>query len=253
MWGATQIDLEALRSVGTWFQLSEGQQMLAGSRILQISLILTTTSLAGEAKPLETMDQSLTFLYPRNATDPRDKVYAFLDLLENCTSAALFKELVDYRKSVLQVYVDATTASMQESTGLKILSITNLNHTILAARREDGWPSWVPDLKYRPGPTTLTGYCYFPSACHSEADDRLTKVKIVEFPTVNNHYSFTTTGFVVDKISAISHFCSHPETFANIPRPLDLYAYISAAWRVTRGSVSVVDFAQAIMCSNAPF
>lgn len=86
--------------------------MLAGSRILQTSLILITTSLAGEAKPLETMDQGMTFLYPRNATGPRDKVYAFLDLLENRTSAALFKEMVDYRKSVFQVYFDATTASM---------------------------------------------------------------------------------------------------------------------------------------------
>jgi hypothetical protein len=253
MWGTTEIDLEALRSTAQWLLLSESQQIIAGSRMLVNSLHLTVTCLnpAG-GRPFDSMERGLAYLHLRSATNPRDKVYAFLDLLEDRKAAASFKDLVDYRKSVLQVHVDAATAAMHES-GLNILSTTNLNHAVLAAMEKEGWPSWVPDLKIRPGPVPLTGYCSFATACHSETDDRLTKVKIVEHPTVNNHYSFTTVGLIIDSISAVSPFCNVSETFTNIPRPTDLYAYISAAWRIACGSVSVADFVQAIICSNGSF
>lgn len=75
------------------------------------------------------------------ATDPRDKVFAVLGLLNDDVKLCE----VDYRKSVRQVYIEAAAGILKQTNSLRFLSWT---HNITERRgyhgRPDGLPSWTP-------------------------------------------------------------------------------------------------------------
>ncbi|KAI1123638.1 HET-domain-containing protein [Nemania abortiva] len=77
------------------------------------------------------------------ASDPRDKVFAILGLWKSKRGDRAGKIDIrpDYNKDLLEVYIEATTAAIQESGNLDILSLVE------GPRREatSRLPSWVPD------------------------------------------------------------------------------------------------------------
>ncbi len=76
------------------------------------------------------------------ATDPRDRVYSLLALrsarIHDIHSQVL---LPDYKKSVADVFIQATKACILESKTLNICGM----HTSVSDKVIEGLPSWVPD------------------------------------------------------------------------------------------------------------
>lgn len=75
------------------------------------------------------------------ATDPRDKIYSMLSLLD--TSDKQFSLKPRYEDPVAKVYTDCALALMADS-GYNLLSAVQGGSTI------DGLPSWVPDWSVQP-------------------------------------------------------------------------------------------------------
>jgi hypothetical protein len=75
--------------------------------------------------------------------DPRDRVYAFLSLWpEEIELKPTSKPLVvDYSRTVVQIYTDTAWAILKSSGNLDILSHVQNSHST----RIPGLPSWVPD------------------------------------------------------------------------------------------------------------
>lgn len=86
---------------------------------------------------LDTQDSirnMISLLRPKEATNPRDKVYAGLGLVVNR------QELdVDYNISVPELYMRVTKLCIEKEGNLKILSMCALHE-------DQNIPSWVPDL-----------------------------------------------------------------------------------------------------------
>ena len=91
--------------------------------------------------PLATSEPFLASLR-LEATDPRDKVYGILSLLDHVTLCT------DYSKSVPQVYSDATRALIRDSPG-DYLHLLRWCRLLKAPDRTVGnWPSWTLDFSY---------------------------------------------------------------------------------------------------------
>ncbi|KAG9311139.1 hypothetical protein JVU11DRAFT_9054 [Chiua virens] len=76
------------------------------------------------------------------ATDPRDKIYAFLERsLARSNSGKSFIE-PDYRKSTLEVYREAAIKLIQKGQSIDILCA--VQHDSNAATIDPDFPSWVP-------------------------------------------------------------------------------------------------------------
>ena len=84
------------------------------------------------------------------ATDPRDMVYAVL----GCSHPTIRDQIIpNYRKGVVDVYVEATWALLRCAGTLRVLTAVED-----ASRREiQGLPSWVPDYSVASYPTPLQG------------------------------------------------------------------------------------------------
>ncbi|SPO05573.1 related to heterokaryon incompatibility protein (het-6OR allele) [Cephalotrichum gorgonifer] len=82
----------------------------------------------------------------RSATDPRDKVFALLGVSDQWQNEEFITGLVDYSKTVKEVYA-ATVKAMINL--VDPLDGQNLNN-IMGARHksnDEDWPSWVPDWR----------------------------------------------------------------------------------------------------------
>jgi hypothetical protein len=76
----------------------------------------------------------------RAATDPRDKVFAFIGLMKQQNSGNTGAQIIaDYNLELLQVYEQAVSSIIASTNSLEILISTNLN------RQGSTWPSWVTD------------------------------------------------------------------------------------------------------------
>ncbi|KAH8744029.1 heterokaryon incompatibility protein-domain-containing protein [Hyaloscypha sp. PMI_1271] len=70
------------------------------------------------------------------ATDPRDKIYSLLGMMDSRLADAVE---VDYQLPVLQVFEDFAKLLLNDSNSLEFLRQGN-------GANRDGWPSWVPDF-----------------------------------------------------------------------------------------------------------
>ena len=98
-----------------------------------------------------------------NATDPRDKVYAFLGLANRSSSSTNNIE-PNYQAPVRKVYTDAACALLWTYKNLYLLShVQDKSMT-----KVKGLPSWVPDysVSISPYPLEFRGNCHW-SACGS--------------------------------------------------------------------------------------
>ncbi|KAK3685188.1 heterokaryon incompatibility protein-domain-containing protein [Podospora appendiculata] len=108
------------------------------------------------------------------ATDPRDKVYAFLGLADpssfpqptTTTAAATDPPMIqpDYSLPVHQVYTGVTASLMRSQRDLRLLS--HVQDASLT--RIPGLPSWVPDYSVilDPYPLLFRGKCHWSAAGH---------------------------------------------------------------------------------------
>lgn len=78
-------------------------------------------------------------MWDREATDPRDKVYAVFGLVGEAVRARL--PAVDYARSTRQVYTEAAVSVMQQERSLDILLAAS------GPSNRHGLPSWVPDWR----------------------------------------------------------------------------------------------------------
>jgi hypothetical protein len=89
------------------------------------------------------------------ATDPRDKIYAFLSLSPQLIQEGkLVKQdfIVDYGRSTLEVYRDFALFCIKKYNNPEILSHPFRNceeHPLDLENWPDDWPSWVPDWDRR--------------------------------------------------------------------------------------------------------
>lgn len=79
-------------------------------------------------------------MWDRDATDPRDKVFALYGLVNDNLRGTL--PPVDYAKSTRQVYTEVAANIIQQEQSLDILLAASG-----PARRGDGLPSWAPDWR----------------------------------------------------------------------------------------------------------
>ncbi|KAF5576675.1 het-domain-containing protein [Fusarium pseudocircinatum] len=77
------------------------------------------------------------------ATDPRDKVYAFIGITDNDVNHKGLQLLLDYSKSVEDIYID-TTKPIMSSEGFDLDCFSQKEDESL--RRIKSLPSWVPDF-----------------------------------------------------------------------------------------------------------
>jgi hypothetical protein len=76
----------------------------------------------------------------RGATDPRDKIFAFIGLMRQQDPGNTRAQIVaNYTLELLQVYEQAVSSIIANTKSLEILISTNLN------RKGSIWPSWVTD------------------------------------------------------------------------------------------------------------
>jgi hypothetical protein len=244
MWGSITVDLHALASTVSWLLQSDSYHQRSGHDWFPTPACLG----GGEIRRFGSFERAMACLHQRQATDPRDKVCGFLDLLQDRESAKTFKVLLDYSKPVLQAYVDILTTFIQESSKLNILSKTYLDEEVLASMQEEHWPSFVSDLKLRAGPNALADYYLFSSACYSESGTRRPNARIIDYPTRDHDFSLTVKGYTVDTVSTISdHLSDASEGAITAQSHVDFYDYVSAAWRKAQNSVSIDDFVETII------
>lgn len=104
--------------------------------------------------PLAHTEWNSTFVYTlfltRNCkySNPKDRVYAVLSLLESCGEAVDIEP--DYTKRTAQVYQDVTLGYINQRKRLNLLSLSGLN------KRLSEMPTWVPDLTVVDYPLLLT-------------------------------------------------------------------------------------------------
>ncbi|KAI0386940.1 HET-domain-containing protein [Hypomontagnella monticulosa] len=125
--------------------------------------------------PTEFLDVASRFRH-RQATNPRDKVFGVLGLAND-----LPKDIIDYEKSIAEIYSSATIECIKNSGNLDVLShVLPKSQKIPkdeAAQENHSLPSWVPDWSdHRPNEAwRLLGLCERQSltklfnACHQNS------------------------------------------------------------------------------------
>ena len=99
-------------------------------------------------QPADSFHEALARGKDSNATDSRDKVFGVLDLpkLEKRVKIA-----VDYNKNVVEVYIEAARALLQDAPDLRMLALVDMadgpveRQLGLYDSLTSGLPSWVPD------------------------------------------------------------------------------------------------------------
>jgi hypothetical protein len=128
-----------------------------------------------------------------SASDPRDKVYGLLGLVDENSEECI----PDYKKNVIQVYTDVVVSYIQATN--KFASIYFEGIGILHENRIPGLPSWVPDFSnitdrsYRIHTLVEPGMPEF-----SSAEDTTAKVTFSE-----DFKLLTAVGTIVDEVSDI--------------------------------------------------
>ncbi|KAE9376524.1 HET-domain-containing protein [Stipitochalara longipes BDJ] len=164
----------------------------------------------------------------KDASDPRDKVYGILNLVEK-SEAALIE--VDYRKTVKEVYTAAVKAIIQTTHSLDIISFYSTRDVNL-----HNLPSWVPDLSSSSGaPWSLQAGSIFKPAAGGPLS-----AKFSCFDANDN--VLNVQGFCIDTISNLAEPCYQPQLGTH-----DVESGLKAfsAWRKLHVSVKGTSVAQA--------
>lgn len=130
------------------------------------------SSRSDEISVMNTFGEQFLGLFDFEATDARDRVFGVLGMyrgkaqLMAWTTKKLFGNIPpllapDYKKSLMEVYRDATRYMVEESDALDVLQF--LYHSADNALGDGDWPTWVP--KWHMMQNTGTGMYIF--RCHT--------------------------------------------------------------------------------------
>ncbi|KAF4636544.1 hypothetical protein G7Y89_g1529 [Cudoniella acicularis] len=101
-------------------------------------------------KELLSLEKTINLFVGFNATDPRDKVFAILGIVEDRDDEAWQP---DYRKPVEKLYEEVTENMMWKEESLGLLSSAGIGGN----RAIEGLPSWVPDYYVTTGAVPFRG------------------------------------------------------------------------------------------------
>jgi hypothetical protein len=186
----------------------------------------------------------------RKTTDPRDKIYALLGLLDQddpqCPTIA-----VDYTKSVLYVYLNATMAVIKQDADLGILSNVIHGEECMDKLGKEEWPTWIPDWVARPGPVALVEYLPSANACGRRKNGNLLAEVFLSNTLTIEQPTLPTAGIRIGTISHISTFWRPPkfDTGADSLSSL-FYKCIAAAWRLAHDKATAKSLARTIICAS---
>ena len=134
----------------SWSDLSDACQAIhhggfdryIGSKHCRVTLVQNQREIlyAGERSSLRYM---LVLNRDRDATDPRDKVYALRGMLDGVVARSIH---VDYCISLYEVYAKAAKTSIKQDGNLAVLGAVEYRRTEESRLK---MPSWVPDWRYR--------------------------------------------------------------------------------------------------------
>jgi hypothetical protein len=164
----------------------------------------------------------------KDATDPRDKVYGILNVVEK-SEAALIE--VDYRQTVKEVYTAAVKAIIQITHRLDIISFYSTKDS-----NPHKLQSWVPDFSSSSGPPWgLESESIFKPAAGGPLSDTY-------FCFDANENVLNVQGFCIDTISKLAEPCYQPQPGThNVETALKAFS----AWRKLHVSVKESSMAQA--------
>ncbi|KAI4277755.1 MAG: hypothetical protein L6R38_005378 [Xanthoria sp. 2 TBL-2021] len=132
-----------------------------------------------------------------DATNPRDKVYAFLAFADSTDENRISPS---YGKSIKSVYTDATVRSIYSVGSLDVLELA-----IKSAESSEDLPSWVPDFS-KPLPSS-------PFMTHNVGSTEFHASRDSQYASRSSHTNLTTLtvrGHVLSTVASI-----HPRDFHN--------------------------------------
>jgi len=139
-----------------------------------------------QEKPTPLISSIFDKVRRKNATDPKDKVFALYGL---CKELGMLMPHPDYTKDLRQIYSEVAKSIIQHDAKLSILYMVN------TPRRRDDLPSWVPDWS---------------DSWRTEGNYPINYAPLYQASTPKTFYSFdsgcktlTVLGKVVDAISWI--------------------------------------------------
>jgi hypothetical protein len=139
-----------------------------------------------------------------NLKDPRDRIYAFLELVQS--EEKRFHLRPNYKDNFLHVYQEFAIEYIRATESMSLLNNVEHNEESLHA----GIPSWVPrwDL-----PLTLPGFSFAPA--ESGYKPLTSRNDTVEVPTVTNPDTLHTRGVVFDSVIYASDVLKNTSTTPN--------------------------------------
>jgi hypothetical protein len=141
------------------------------------------------------------------ATDPRDKVYSLLGLLENCGSRTAIT--ADYEISVEECYRRAAVAILLENVPSDLLNA----YTDADLHGHGSFPSWVPNwnmqlkLLYIPVIRDSVPIRVLAGKEHSYQSFKASG-QTIERPLIKNDFILSVSGLVIDQITELTEACT---------------------------------------------
>ncbi|CAO2651432.1 Nn.00g040020.m01.CDS01 [Neocucurbitaria sp. VM-36] len=132
-WERFAISIEALRDLPKDFEFESAPQKFA-FRVLILTMNYRTPA---------TLPTLLISTRQLQATDPRDKVYGVLGIASTGLAPG---RAVDYKKSMEEVFFDATITVIQENPELYIMTMYSVPFLPTIDSFDDGFPSWTLDF-----------------------------------------------------------------------------------------------------------
>lgn len=140
---ADDIPWHLVGTTATWFEAQNMAHDFNIPDLIQGVNPVNAQIMYGYSDPEERFDNVLDALSAHRefgATDPRDKIYAVLGLVNGDTNMVASIP-IDYQKSVVQIYIDTAVAAINVSKDLFFLSFVQHPLEYVA---NPGFPSWVP-------------------------------------------------------------------------------------------------------------
>ncbi|KAF2104388.1 hypothetical protein NA57DRAFT_70595 [Rhizodiscina lignyota] len=190
MWFAVGFTARLMES-GKWFYKAGGPLQGVSNAADIFDLQFSHKSVPG------VLTNSVTF----KATEPKDKVYGLLGLLQNVKDFQNISHhlIPDYSKSLAEVYIGATRAALELAQNLGILDLVDVLHP--EKRNDDQGtdriPSWVPRFDW-----TFDAQLSSPSTIQADYVSGADNGEPLQYSNDNNSFSvLRVRGLIVDEVS----------------------------------------------------
>lgn len=139
---------ETIHNTGSWFNHSNRMlEIVTGRRRRRFTRSVLDPEVIESIKPLErpfktTLDSLMVVFETSACTDPRDRIYGLLSLIDN----PKLEILPDYTKSPYTIFEEATRSIISQYLSLDLLAYVHRSAQSNMSTKEPGQSSWVPDF-----------------------------------------------------------------------------------------------------------